>query len=201
MNFTAPKTTTIAPSFRTFLSASLGAATAFVLPAAALAASAGHYVPKAKPAPTTPSATYSGGSPIDMTNGGFFNNGTFGQPNADLEKWAQSPTWAVSLSELAYSFDEKDRFVETLNERIQHFEHAVWNYSQVTEVSKPEGVAHAQKMTAELNPKIERARDAWSKAKSSGRSDWEATSNEAKKAFLDLQAFSYGLHKNVSTKR
>lgn len=158
---------------------------------------AGHYVPKARPATTTPSEVYSGGSPIDMTNGGFFNNGTFGQPNPTYEKWGTSPTWAVNLSELAYSYDDKAKFVKTLNERIQHFEHALWNYGQVTAVSTPAGVAHAQNMTTELTPKIDRAREAWSKAKSSGRSDWEATSGEAKKAFLDLQSFSYGLHKNV----
>lgn len=171
------------------------------LPAVTMASPGGHYVPKAKPAPSAPSAVYSGGSPIDLTNGGFFNNGTFGLPDSGHEKWAQSPTWAVSLSDLAYGYDQKEQFIATLSERIQHFEHAVWNYSQVTAISKPEGVAHAEKTTAELTPKIERARDTWSKAKSSGRSDWEASSNEAKKAFLDLQSFYYGIHKNVSKRQ
>lgn len=156
-----------------------------------------HFVPKARAPLTNPAANYSGKTPVDRGNGNFFNVGTYGAPNPDYEQWAQSPTWAVSLSERPYSYDQKDRFIETLDERIKHFEIAVWNYSKVTDLSKPEGKAHAEKAAADLNPRIEKARDAWSKAKSSGRSDWENAQVEAKRAFLDLQAFYYGMHKNV----
>ncbi len=147
---------------------------------------------------TTPSNDYSGSSPINHDNGGFFNNGTFGAPNPDYEKWASSPTWAVSLAERPYPFEEKDRFVKSLSERISHFEHAIWNYEQVTEVSTPAGVAHAKQASADLAPRIEKAREAWKTAKSSGRDDWDKTQASAKRAFLELQSYYYGMHKNVT---
>jgi len=146
---------------------------------------------------TAPSNHYSGKTPIARENGNFFNVGTFGAPNPDYEAWATTPTWAVSLAEKAYSFEQKPRFIETLDERIKHFEIAIWNYGQVTEASKPEGQAHAKQAAADLNPRIEKARNAWSKAKSAGKDDWEAAQLNAKRAFLELQSFYYGLHKNV----
>lgn len=156
-----------------------------------------HFVPKQRPPTTAPSAHFSGGTAIDRTNGNFFNIGTYGAENPDNQQWAKSSTWAVSLAERPYAFDQKDRFIATLDERISHFETAVWNYSKVTDISKPEGKAHAEKATADLKPRIEKAREAWSKAKSSGRGEWEQTQNDAKRAFLELQSFYYGMHKNV----
>lgn len=157
----------------------------------------GHFTPK-KSLPTTNSSdTYSGASPIDMTNGLGFNHGTFGQPNAEYEKWAQSSTWAVSLAERPYSFEQKERFVKSLNERITHFEHAIWNWARVTDKTKPEVKAYAEKATADITPRLERARQAWKSAKSSGKGDWEKNQDEAKRAFLELQSFYSSLHKNV----
>lgn len=156
-----------------------------------------HFVPKPKAPLTAPAAHYTGSTPLDRKNGIFFNEGTYGVPNAAHEEWAKGSTWAVGLAERSYDFDQKDRFIQTLDERIHHFEIAVWNYGRVTDISKPEGKAHAEKAAAELNPRIEKARDAWSKAKSAGRGEWENTQTEAKRAFLDLQSFYYGMHKNV----
>jgi hypothetical protein len=156
-----------------------------------------HFIPKTRKAPTTPAARYSGNTPIEETNGIVLNSGTYGLPNAEYEKWASGSTWAVSLAERTYDFSEKERFVTTLDERIRHFEHAVWNFSRVTTVSTPEGKAHAEKTAADLGPRIEKARDAWSKAKSSGRSEWVESQNAAKRAFVELQSLYYGLHKNV----
>lgn len=157
----------------------------------------GHFTPKKDAPLTNRSNAYSGSSPIDMTNGLGFNNGTFGQPNSEYEKWAQSSTWAVSLAERPYSFDQKDRFIKTLDERIVHFEHAVWNWARVTEITKPEVKEYAEKATADIKPRMERARQAWRTAKSSGKSDWERNQDEAKRAFQELQSFYASLHKNV----
>lgn len=159
----------------------------------------GHqFVPKPQKAPTVPAARYSGATPIDETNGIAMNSGTYGNRNPDYESWASGSTWAVSLSEREYNYDQKDRFISTLDERIRNFELAVWNYSRVTDtVSKPEGKAHAEKAAADLNPRIEKARDAWSKAKSSNRGDWESAQANAKRAFIELQSFYYGMHKSV----
>lgn len=159
--------------------------------------SAGHFSPKAPTAPTHPSATYNGNSAIDMKNGLGFNNGTFGNPNTDYEKWGQSSTWAVSLAERPYSYDQKDRFIQTLDERITHYEHAVWNWARVTEITKPEVKEYAEKATADIKPRIERARQMWKAAKSSGKGDWEKSQDDAKRAFLELQSFYSSLHKNV----
>jgi hypothetical protein len=165
--------------------------------AAQHAESAHDWEPKPRPPVTAPSDHYSGNTPINRENGNFFNKGTFGAPNPDYEAWATSPTWAVSLSDRAYSFDQKPRFIQTLDERINYFELAVWNYGRVTEISKPEGQAHAKQAAADLAPRIEKAREAWSKAKSSGKDEWSNAQVEAKRAFLELQSFYYGLHKNV----
>lgn len=158
-----------------------------------------HFVPKPPKAPTAPSSRYSGSTPIDESNGIVMNSGTYGLRNAEYEAWASSPTIAVSISDRAYSYEQKKRFISTLDERIRHFELAVWNYSRVNEsVSKAEGKAHADKTAADLAPRIEKAREAWSKAKSAGASEWENAQSEAKRMFLDLQAFYYGTHKNVN---
>jgi hypothetical protein len=158
-----------------------------------------HFVPKTRTAPTAPAPLYSGQTPIDHSNGIVLNKGTYGQRNAAIESVAAGPTWAVSLADINYGYDQKDRFVNTLDERIRHFELAVWNYGKVTDtVSKPEGKAHAEKAAADLNPRIERARDAWSKVKSAGEKDWESAQGNAKRAFIELQSFYYSMHKNVN---
>ncbi len=162
------------------------------------AAKGHHFVPKTRSAPTSPAPRFSGNTPIEESNGIVMNSGTFGLPNKDIEDWAASSTWAVSLAERPYSYTQKARFIKTLDERINHYEVAVWNYGRVTDsVSKPEGKAHAEKAVADLNPRIEKARDAWAKAKSSGPGVWESAQNEAKRAFVELQSYNYGMHKNV----
>lgn len=157
-----------------------------------------HFVPKPRVPNTAPSAVYSGKTPIDLTNGIFFNSGTYGARNPDYEAWASGSTWAVSLSERPYNFEQKETFIATLDERIRFYEASVANYGRVTEtVSTPEGKAHADKAAADLGPKISKARDSWSKAKSSNQGDWTTAQNEAKRSFIELQSFYYGMHKNV----
>lgn len=156
-----------------------------------------HFVPKANPAPTEPSKTYSGHQPIDVNHGITFNRGTYGAPNPEIEAWAKNSTWAVGLSERPYPYADKVHFITTLNERIQHFEHAVWNWGRKTEKTKPEVVEYAEKATAEITPRIEAARKAWKAAKSAGKSDWEKAQDEAKRSFLELQSYYYSLHRNV----
>jgi hypothetical protein len=156
-----------------------------------------HFVPKANPAPTEPAKTYSGNQAIDLKHGITFNQGTYGVPNPEIEAWAKNSTWAVGLAERPYPYSDKAKFLATLNQRIQHFEHAVWNWGRKSEKTKPEVVEYAQKATAEITPKIESARKAWKAAKSSGESNWEKSQDEAKRAFLELQSFYYSLHRNV----
>ncbi len=159
--------------------------------------SGGHFSPKPAAALTNPAKAYSGGTPIDMSHGLGFNNGTFGQTNDEYAKWGQSSTWAVSLAERPYSFEQKDRFIQTLDERIMHYEHAVWNWARVSATTKPEVKVYAETATTEIKPRIERARQMWKAAKSSGQGDWEKNQDEAKRAFLELQSYYTSLHKNV----
>lgn len=156
-----------------------------------------HFVPKTRPAPTTPSTRYSGSTPIDESNGIILNSGTYGLPNPEYQAWATSATWAVGLADREYSFAQKDQYLATLDERLRFYEAAVWNYKRVTDVSTPEGKAHAEKAAAELGPRIEKAREAWSKAKSANRGNWDAEQNLAKRAFIELQSAYYGGHKNA----
>jgi hypothetical protein len=157
----------------------------------------GHFSPKKDVPTSNPSNAYSGNSPIDISHGIGFNNGTFGQPNAEYEKWSQSSTWAVSLAERPYSYAQKDRFIKSLDERILHFEHAIWNWTRASNIKKPEVKEYAEKATTDIKPRLERARQAWKMAKSSGKNDWEKNQDEAKRAFLELQSFYSSLHKNV----
>lgn len=157
-----------------------------------------HFEPNNEAPKLEPAGRFAGTTAIDLKNGRGFNNGTYGVDNPEVKKYALAPTWAVSLSDLGYPYENKDRFVSTLDERIAFFEQAVWNWARVSDITKPEVKEYAAKSTADISPRIERARSAWSKAKSAGRADWDKASEEAKHAFLDLQSFYYSLHKNVS---
>ncbi len=157
-----------------------------------------HFEPTNEIPKLDPAERFSGATAIDLKNGMGFNNGTYGKPNPEVQKFASSPTWAVSLSELGYPFENKDRMVTTLDERLAFFEQALWNWARVSDITKPEVKEYAAKATADLAPRLERARSAWSKAKSAGRADWERASDEAKHAFLDVQSFYYSLHRNVA---
>ena len=157
-----------------------------------------HFEPKSEAPKLAPAERFAGPTAIDLKNGFGFNNGTYGVDNPEITKYATGSTWAVSLSELGYPYENKDRFIATLDERLVFFEQALWNWARVSDATKPEVKEYAAKATTDITPRLERARSAWSKAKSAGRADWDKASDEAKHAFLDVQSFYYGLHKNVS---
>lgn len=156
-----------------------------------------HYEPEAPSLSKTPANVYSGRTPIDRKNGIGFNQGTVGLPNEDYEKWASTKTWAVGLSERSYPYELKESFVITLDERLMFYEAAVNNWGRTSDITKPEAKEYASKAIADIEPRLSRARSAWSKAKSAGKADWERSQEDAKLAFVELQSFYYGLHKNV----
>lgn len=155
-----------------------------------------HFEPKTAPGPTQPTHHFSGSTAINRDHGLAFNSGVYGVPNEEIKKWGESPTWAVSLADQKYAFEQQERFVKTLDERIAFFEAAVVNWGRVNG-PWPEAKEHAAKATADIGPRIDRARDTWSKAKSAGRGDWDKAQEDAKVAFIDLQSYYYSLHRNV----
>jgi hypothetical protein len=143
-----------------------------------------------------PATRYSGRTPIDLTNGMLGNNGTIGLDNPAYEIWSEK-TVAVGMSERSYPFSEKARFTENLNERLNFFDQAIWNWSRVSDITKPEVVEYAKAATAKLTPMLETAKKDAGDASASNESTWTANQDRARKSFLDLQAAYYAEHKNT----
>jgi len=148
-----------------------------------------HYTPPKEGPKLQPAQIYSGQSPIDLSNGIFFNNGTFGAPNPEYEAYKAEPHWAVGLIDRTYGFSEKAKFAKILNERIQFHEHAVWNWGRVSERTKPEVIEYAKAISGEIQPLIDRARSALKQAESASEKGWLEAQAEAKQAYIALQAF------------
>jgi hypothetical protein len=156
-----------------------------------------HFKPKARRAPTNPSARHSGNSPIDMSHGVLWNNGTFGQPNPEIAMKGASSTWAVSLAEIDYAYENKARFIGSLGERLDFYDVAMKEWNKTSEITKPEVAEYSKNAAGELGPRLEKARQAWKQAKSANAKSWAEASHNAKRAFVELQTAYYQLHKNV----
>ncbi len=146
-----------------------------------------------------PSKTYSGDTPIDRSNGLFFNQGTYGGSNLDYENWAKTQTIAVGVSEAAYPYEHKDSFVKNMRERVDFFQAALSGLARKVEVEKPEITEYIKTTTELLKPKVERAEEALKKAKSANDKNWSEASEEMKTALLDLQNTYYAQHKAKNT--
>ena len=156
-----------------------------------------HFKPKPRPATTQPSRLHSGNTPIDLSHGTLWNNGTYGQPNPEIAIKGQNSTWAVSLSEVDYTYEQKARFVGSLGERLDFYDVAMREWGQTSEITKPEAAEYSKKAVAELGPRLEKAREAWKTAKGANSKSWTEASGNAKRAFVELQSAYYQLHKNV----
>ncbi len=156
-----------------------------------------HFKPKARPATTHPSAHHSGNTPIDLSHGVLWNNGTYGQPNPEIAMKGTSSTWAVSLAEIDYGYESKARFIGSLGERLDFYDVAMKEWNKTSEITKPEVAEYSKNAVSELGPRLEKARQAWKQAKGANAKSWAEASNNAKRAFVELQTAYYQLHKNV----
>lgn len=147
--------------------------------------------------PMHPATRYSGASPIDLTHGLPFNNGTFGLPNKEYESWAQGPYLAVGVSAKTYPYVAKNEFVNGMKDRLAFFSAAIYNWQQKSDITKPEAVEYAKNAIATIEPKLDAARDALSKAEGAGSGDWDRAQDDARKAMASLLGTYYQLHHNV----
>lgn len=144
-----------------------------------------------------PSTKYSGRTPIDLTNGLLFNNGTYGLPNKNYEKWAETPVVVPGLSELTYPFSEKNDFVSACEESADFVESAIYNWKQSTAITKPEAKEYGEKSAQTMQPLLERLNDAIHSCKSSNKGDWEKAQSDARRALIEMRATYSSLHRNV----
>lgn len=149
------------------------------------------------PQQLSPSQRYSGSVPIDMTHGVWFNNGTFGLPNAEFEEWAKAPVVALGMSALTYPYQDKNSFVRAMRENINFIEAAISNWSTSANETKPEAIDYSKNAMEKLKPLLESARETMKEANRAGESSWEDAQANARKAILTLRGTYTELHKNV----
>ena len=145
-----------------------------------------------------PATRYSGASPIDMKNGLFFDNGTFGLPNEDYETWSKSLE-AVGISERSYSYDQRQRFIDAYADRVTFFRSALENWSQTTS-EFPDAMAYAKEATAAITPKYDKLKEVLSQIQGANSSTWESAQGDARRALADAQSTYYGMHHNPARK-
>ncbi len=141
-----------------------------------------------------PATRYSGRTPIDLSNGIAFNNGTYGLPNAAYESWAAAPVIVPGVSEKNYPYAEKEDFIRGLKESSMFVEAAIWNWQQSTRDSVKEYAKQAEETMKKPLEDFYKAVDA---AKGAGQGDWEKEQANARQALINLRGTYSSLHKNV----
>jgi hypothetical protein len=175
---------------------SLFSAIALTCSSAALAAGGGPKLSESKP--LSPATRYSGDSPIDLTNGIPFNNGTFGLPNEEYEAWRDAPTVVPGMSEKTYAFESKATFVQAMEESAVFIEHAIWNWERTSSETLPEAAEYSKNAAETMRPLLKNYRDTIKKVSKAGRSDWDQMQAEGRRAVSNLRGTYSQLHKNVS---
>jgi hypothetical protein len=146
-----------------------------------------------------PATRYSGGTPIDMSNGLLFNNGTFGAPNPEYEAWAKSATVVAGLSERPYSYSQKIQFVTILQEQVIWGESAIRNWKSTTN-EFPDALAYSKAAVEKMQPELDKLKSTSDKANSSGDSGWTQAESEARRALIDFRITYMQMHKNVQAR-
>lgn len=173
---------------------------ATVTGASALAASGGHrhYDPMSRQEPALkPAQRYSGSTPIDLSHGLLFNNGTYGARNPEYEAWGEAKVVVPGVSELKYEYNRKADFVRGVQESIAFLEAATWNWENSSADTKPEAVEYSKASLATMKPLIEKLRQATKAASGSSAGDWDKNQDAARGALIEARATYSSLHKNV----
>lgn len=169
-------------------------AIALATPSLSLASGAPKEVPQQQLGPAT---RYSGSTPIDLSHGLPFNNGTYGERNTEYEEWAKAPIAAPAMSEKPYPYLSKKDFINAINENIRFFEAAIFNWEQTSETTLQEAKDYSKEALTTLQPAVEKLKDATKIASSAGSSDWSQAESQARQALLETRGVYQGLHKNV----
>ncbi len=146
-----------------------------------------------------PATKYSGSTPIDLSHGLLFNNGTYGMPNADYEAWAKAATIVVGLSERPYSYSQKPQFVSVLKEQVIWGESAVRNWEATTN-QFPDALAYSKVAVEKMKPELDKLKSASDKASSAGDGGWTQAESEARRALIDFRITYMQMHKNVQAR-
>lgn len=160
-------------------------------------ASAGGANPHAQQKKLQPATRYNGRSPVDLSNGIPFNNGTFGVSNEAYEKWAKEPALVPGISEVSYGYSDKDSFVASLEENARFVDAAIKNWKSTTANTKPEAKEYGEKSAAAMQPLLDRFKDSISAANRAGRGDWDKAQSDARRSLAEMRGTYSSLHRNV----
>ncbi len=153
-------------------------------------------IPEAKK--LEPATRYSGHTPIDLTNGIPFNNGSYGRQNAKYEKWSTAPTVAPGVSDLTYPYTERADFIAGCEENAKFVENAIFNWRQPpTANTNPAAKEYRDRAAAAMQPLLDRFMETLRSAKSAGKGEWEKAQSDTRHALAELRANYTNLHKNV----
>lgn len=144
-----------------------------------------------------PAAHYHGRTPADLKNGIPFNSGTYGKPNKNYEKWAETPVVVPGMSELNYPYGNKSDFIAACVESADFVENAIRNWKSVSPNKKPEVKEYAEKSIQIMQPLLDRMKSAINASSSSGKGDWEKNQADARRALIEMRGTYSSLHKNV----
>ena len=134
-----------------------------------------------------PATRYSGSTPIDLSRGLPFNNGTYGNRNPEYEAKANSGYTSPGLRASPYTYQEQDQFVSKINALFPIYEDAISNLKSNKD-ERAEVKAYREQQRTDLETRLEAAKDATKKAGSANENEWNGAQENARKAFTDLQA-------------
>ena len=168
-----------------------------VLAPGAIASGSEHLNPvKAKP--LQPAKAYHGRTPIDISNGLLFNNGTYGAPNPAYEKFAQGQkTLFPGINDSPYPYALRESFVSGLMEAAQFVDDAIFNWRMVSPITKPEAKEYGERAAATMEPVLSQFREIIAQAKVSSQTDWDKVQADARNSLGRVRAAYSELHKNV----
>ena len=144
-----------------------------------------------------PATRFSGGTPIDLSHGLLFNNGTYGARNPDVDAWTTTPLIVPGVSERTYTFEQKAHFVSGLQESADFVATAIWNWQQTSSITKPEAAEFSKEAAAKMQPLLDKFKGVISSTRSAGKGDWEKAQIDARRALIDLRVTYAQLHNNV----
>lgn len=147
----------------------------------------------------SPSATYNGNTPTDLSHGLLFNNGTFGLANPSIEEWAKIPVVFPGISEKSYEYDSKAQrkgLIREANYQVSWGRAAIMNYGAVSADTRPEAVAHAKHAIEVIEAAVNRLEDATDKLEGAGRGDWDTAQADVRRAIVNFRLAYTQMHKN-----
>lgn len=123
-------------------------------------------------------------------------------PNALAEsvdvRRADVPLDAVNLMSAPYAYEDKERFLAAVEDRLKFFNAAIANWKSVPATAKDEAKAYAARGLEDIQPRVAKAKESFGRARSSGASSWTTAQAESRRDLLDLQRAYYALHGNVT---